>query len=166
MVPWLEEEETVMAPLPQEDPSASVPVALDQMVFSPLAGQIGSSLGSDFVIAEWRDRGAPPGPPVFIAPVHLHNHDDEAWYVLEGMLAFRLGHEQVEAGAGTLVFAPHGVAHTFWNPRPEPARYLLIMTPNIRRLIDDLHATTDHSPETIAAIYQQHDSALVSEDAE
>src|SRR5215469_16795560 len=117
------EEETVMAPLPQEDPSASVPVALNQMVFAPLAGQIGSSLGSDFVIAEWRDRGTPPGPPVFIAPVHLHHHDDEAWYVLEGALAFRLGHEQVEAAAGTLVFAPHGVAHTFWNPRPEPARY-------------------------------------------
>jgi mannose-6-phosphate isomerase-like protein (cupin superfamily) len=151
-----------MAPLPYEDPGASVQVALDKMVFAPLEGRIGSPLGSEFVIAQWRDPGAPPGPPQLIAPVHVHHHDDEAWYVLEGTLAFRLGAEQVEAAAGTLVFAPHGVAHTFWNPRPEPVRYLLIMTPNIRRLIDDLHATADHSQETTAAIYQQHDSALVS----
>lgn len=150
-----------MSPVPQEDSPAPVPVALDQMVFAPLDGHIGSTLGSEFVIAEWRDPGAPPGPPEFVAPVHLHAHDDEAWYVLEGVLAFRLGDEQVEAAAGTLVFAPHGVAHTFWNPRTEPARYLLIMTPNIRRLIDDLHTTSDHSPQTEAAIYQQHDSALV-----
>jgi mannose-6-phosphate isomerase-like protein (cupin superfamily) len=27
--------------------------------------------------------------PVYIAPLHIHHDDDEAWYVLEGGLAVR-----------------------------------------------------------------------------
>ena len=42
-----------------------------------------------------------------------------------------------EAGAGAA--APRGVAHTYWNPRPEPARYLLAMGPTIAALIRALH---------------------------
>ena len=45
-----------------------------------------------------------------------------------GALRFRLGDETVEAPAGGAVLAPRGTAHTYWNPRPEPARYLLVMT--------------------------------------
>jgi mannose-6-phosphate isomerase-like protein (cupin superfamily) len=135
---------------------------LEQMIFAPLAGQVGSQLASDFVIAEWRAGGAPPGPPQLIAPLHVHYRDDEAWYVLEGVLVFQLGDQQVEATAGDLVFAPHGVVHTYWNPRAEPARYLLIMTPKLNRLIEALHATSERTPEALSAIFEQHDSALTS----
>lgn len=138
---------------------------LEQLVFAPLAGQVGSQLASDFVIAEWKAAGAPPGPPRLIAPLHVHYRDDEAWYVLEGALAFQLGDQHVEATAGSLVFAPQGVAHTYWNPRPEPARYLLIMTPKLHQLIKALHATSERTPEAFSAIYQQHDSALISSGA-
>jgi len=138
---------------------------LEQMIFAPLAGRVGSQLASDFVIAAWRAGGAPPGPPQLIAPLHVHYRDDEAWYVLEGVLAFQLGDQQVEATAGDLVFAPHGVVHTYWNPRAEPARYLLIMTPKLNRLIEALHATSERTPAAISAIYEQHDSALISGDA-
>jgi mannose-6-phosphate isomerase-like protein (cupin superfamily) len=63
------------------------------------------------------------GPP-------LHHHDfDEAFYVLEGELAFRLRDEIVRAGPGELVFAPRGVPHTFANLSDAPARQLIICTP-------------------------------------
>ncbi len=53
-----------------------------------LAGRVIGSIDDAFVIAEWRDPGGPPGPPRLIAPPHLHQSDDEAWYVLEVLCAF------------------------------------------------------------------------------
>lgn len=139
---------------------------LDQIVVAPLAGQTIGSAGTQFIIAEWSDPGlppgSPPGPPRSIAPLHVHHEDDEAWYVLEGALAFQLGDQIVEVEAGGVAFAPRGLAHTYWNPRQERARYLLVMTPAIRALIADLHATDDRSPEAMRAIYQRHHSELLS----
>ena len=34
--------------------------------------------------------------------------DDEAWYVLDGMLRFRIGEETSQAGPGSAVLAPKG----------------------------------------------------------
>jgi mannose-6-phosphate isomerase-like protein (cupin superfamily) len=136
------------------------------MVVAPLAGQTIGSAGTQFIIAEWSDPGLPPGappsPPRPIAPLHVHHEDDEAWYVLEGALAFQLGEQIVEVEAGGAAFAPRGVAHTYWNPRQERARYLLVMTPAIRALIADLHATDDRGPEAMRAIYQRHRSELLT----
>src|SRR5258708_24064525 len=105
-----------------------------------LAGSVLGSVGSDFVIAEWKDAGGPPGPPRWIAPLHLHRDDDEAWYVLEGSLCVLVGQDEIEVRAGSGVFVPHGTPHTYWNPGPGLARYLLVMTPNIYALIQDIHA--------------------------
>jgi mannose-6-phosphate isomerase-like protein (cupin superfamily) len=124
----------------------------------PLAGQTIGSLANAFVIAEWRDGGAPPGPPRFIAPLHLHHHDDEAWYVLEGTLCVRVGDKDVEAHAGSAVFVPRGTPHTYWNPGPGPTRYLLIMTANICRLIQEIHAMSDRSPAALDAVFKKYDS--------
>lgn len=41
---------------------------------------------------------------------------DEAFYVLEGTLAFRLGDHTRDAGSGSAAFVPRGTAHTFANP--------------------------------------------------
>jgi quercetin dioxygenase-like cupin family protein len=69
---------------------------------------------------------APPpgaGPP-------LHHHDfDEAFYVLDGELTFRLRDETLVAHAGDLVFAPRGAPHTFANLSDAPARQLIVCTP-------------------------------------
>ena len=85
----------------------------DELVVSPLAGNVIGPTGAQFVMAQWRDAGGPPGPPRLMAPLHLHHGDDEAWYVLEGRLRFILGDREVEATAGGAVFAARGVAHTF-----------------------------------------------------
>lgn len=133
------------------------------VVAPPLAGTVLGSVGSDFVIAEWRDTGGPAGPPRWIAPLHLHRHDDEAWYVLEGGLWVRRGNETLEAKAGSAVFVPHGTPHTYCNAGTGLLRYLLVMTSNVYSLIQDLHATADRSPAKMAAIFAKHDSELVNE---
>ncbi len=150
-----------MTQIPSDDASSSSPLPLAQMIVSPLAGQIIGLPESAFVLAEWADPGAPSGPPRPIAPFHVHYTDDEAWYVLEGTLAFQLGDQRVEAPAGTAVFAPRGVPHTYWNPYPTPARYLIIMTPTIRRLIDELHSSTERDPATMQAIFHRYNSAIL-----
>ena len=150
-----------MSQMPSENTNPFPRHALAQMVRAPLAGQQIGQNDSSFVIAEWADAGAPAGPPRFIAPFHVHYADDEAWYILEGTLAFRLGDQEVQAPAGTAVFAPRGVPHTYWNPQPTAARYLLIMTPAIRRLIDELHSSTEHDFAALQTLYQRYNSALV-----
>jgi mannose-6-phosphate isomerase-like protein (cupin superfamily) len=127
----------------------------------PLAGSVLGQIGSDFVIAEWKDAGGPPGPPRWIAPLHLHRNDDEAWYVLEGTLCVRVGTDVVEAKAGSAIFVPRGTAHTYWNPGPGLVRYLLVMTSNIYSLIQDIHAMTERSPAGLKAVFERHESELL-----
>jgi mannose-6-phosphate isomerase-like protein (cupin superfamily) len=128
----------------------------------PLAGQVIGAPEGAFVIAEWRDPGGPAGPPRLIAPPHLHRSDDEAWYVLEGTLYVRNGEEIVEARAGSSVFVPRGRVHTYWNPGTAPTRYLLIMTANIHRLIQAIHATPERTPEVMRALFERFDSELAA----
>jgi mannose-6-phosphate isomerase-like protein (cupin superfamily) len=120
-------------------------------------GQLGGP-DSDFVIVEWTDSGESEWD--WIAPLHVHHADDEAWYVLDGLLRFRIGEEIMEAGPHSAVLAPKGTPHAYGNARRgEPARYLLVMTPKIRALVQALH-----EPEAgdYATIFRAHDSELLS----
>jgi len=118
--------------------------------------------GSKLVIAEWPAPGTPPGSsPEWIAPLHLHLHDDEAWYVLEGMLGFRIGDEVVEAEAGQAVIVPAGTPHTYWNPKPETARYLIVMTAKVSSLIDAIHAAATRDEAAMKELFARFDSELL-----
>jgi mannose-6-phosphate isomerase-like protein (cupin superfamily) len=114
-------------------------------------------VSDSFVIADWTDPGTHPGRP--IAGLHVHHSDDEAWFVLEGRLGFRIGDVEQEVAAGESVLVTHGTPHSYWNPLPAPTRYLLVMTPRIHRLIEALHAG---SRSDYAAIFAEHDSELLA----
>ena len=131
------------------------------LVAPPLAGSVLGSVKDAFVVAEWRDPGGPVGPPRLIAPRHLHYRDDEAWYILEGTLRVQMGADEVEAGAGSAVFVPRGMPHTYWNPGPNPVRYLLVMTANIYSLIQAIHSMPERTPGALRAVFARHDSELL-----
>src|SRR5215467_6972067 len=131
------------------------------IIAPPFAGQVIGPPDGSFVIAEWRDPGGPPGPPRYIAPLHLHRHDDEAWYVLEGTLRVLRGNEEVEATAGACVLVPRGTPHTYWNPGPAPLRYLLVMTPNIYRMIQEIHSLKERSSAILKALFNRYESELL-----
>jgi hypothetical protein len=107
-----------------------------------------SADGQTLVIKEWRGSGP--------AALHVHHRDDEAWHVLEGSLHFRFGDRELDAPAGSTVFVPAGVAHTY---QAHDARYLLIMPPRLAALIAELQAARD--PAAHAAIYRKHESAVL-----
>jgi mannose-6-phosphate isomerase-like protein (cupin superfamily) len=128
----------------------------------PLSANVMGDARNDFVVAEWRDAGgANFDPPRLIAPLHLHRNDDEAWYVLEGVLCVRRGDEVVEVRAGAAVLVPPGAPHTYWNPTAEPVRYLLVMTPRILHLIEAIHALKERSTAALRAVFEEHDSELL-----
>jgi mannose-6-phosphate isomerase-like protein (cupin superfamily) len=126
-----------------------------------LAGNILGSPDNSFVIAEWQDPGGPAGPPRLIAPRHLHHHDDEAWYVLEGTLRVQSGDTQIEARPGSGILVARGTPHTYWNAGPGRLRYLLIMTPNVFTLIQEIHAMPERTPAALQRLFRQHDSELL-----
>ena len=61
-------------------------------------------------------------------PPHTHTREDEAYYILEGKLTFRVGGQTVEAGPGDYVWLPRGVEHSF-EIKTEQARALVLFTP-------------------------------------
>ncbi|MBO0685583.1 MAG: cupin domain-containing protein [Candidatus Dormibacteraeota bacterium] len=105
--------------------------------------------GASFSVHEWRGSGPPH--------LHVHHEDDEAWHVLEGSLRFRFQDRTEEAAAGTTVFVPAGVAHSY--EAAPGTRYLIILTPRLRSLIAELQGNRDRSldPE----IYRRHSSEIV-----
>ena len=68
-------------------------------------------------------------PPLGGPPPHFHQHVDEALYVLEGEVEFLLEDRTIPAGAGSCVYAPRGILHTWTNVGSSPSRMLAVITP-------------------------------------
>jgi mannose-6-phosphate isomerase-like protein (cupin superfamily) len=113
-------------------------MSLDVLATS-LAGRVLAPAGSNIVLAEWTAEAAAGPEPLYQAPLHRHE-DDEAWYVLSGVLMVRVGDDVVEVPAGGAAVVPGGTAHTYWNPGSEPARYLLVMGARTNALIQAIHS--------------------------
>lgn len=117
---------------------------------------------SRLAIAEWTAEGTKSGQaPVMIAPLHVHHKDDEVWYVLEGSLCFKIGDEEFEANADQAVVVPRGKPHTYWNPKPDKSRYLIIMPERIRALIDAIHSTEKRDLAAMKDLFARHDSEFI-----
>ena len=125
---------------------------MSRMEAPPLAGHTLVSTDGQLALAEWSDEGESSEERP-IAGLHVHHSDDEAWYVLEGTLGFRLGEKTATASAGSAVLAPAGMPHSYWNAGPGRARYLRLFA-----LIEELHAPG----ADFAEIFRKYDSELVS----
>ena len=60
---------------------------------------------------------------------HVHTHEDEAVYVVSGVLSLQVGDRRFDAGPQTLVWLPRGVPHVFANLTDEPVRTFGVITP-------------------------------------
>jgi mannose-6-phosphate isomerase-like protein (cupin superfamily) len=85
-------------------------------------------------------------------PLHIHHNEDEAWYILDGHMTFYVGDAVLEAGAGSFVFGPSGLPHTF-TVDVEPTRVLVFASPaGFERFALELGgaATSDKPPVGLA----------------
>jgi quercetin 2,3-dioxygenase len=69
-------------------------------------------------------------PPRSSGPgLHVHSREDEAAYVISGVMTFVVGDRRFEASTGDLVWLPREVPHTFANRGDEPVWALGVTTP-------------------------------------
>jgi mannose-6-phosphate isomerase-like protein (cupin superfamily) len=61
-------------------------------------------------------------------PLHAHSRDDEFWYVLDGEILFVLGERSFVGTAGTFVYVPRHLPHSF-RVISERARWFGVGTP-------------------------------------
>lgn len=93
-------------------------------------------------------------PKTFGAPPHVHAHEDEQFYVLEGQVDFLDRGEVVHAEAGSLAIMPRGHLHGFWNDSDEPARLLLVISPGdfgdfFDEVVAAIRATHADNPQAV-----------------
>lgn len=70
--------------------------------------------------------GAPGAPP------HVHEDEDEIYYILEGTAHFLLGDRVETAGPGDTVILPRGEFHANWNEGDTPVTSLVFVSQNSR----------------------------------
>jgi uridine kinase len=97
-------------------------------------------------------------PPGHGPPLHVHRHETEIFYILEGRFEVTLGDRTVEAPAGAMAVGPRDIPHTFRNVGPTPGKLLLTVIPgrfsNYFFEVDDL---PDKDLDTIKALCAKYD---------
>jgi quercetin dioxygenase-like cupin family protein len=62
------------------------------------------------------------------SPLHVHHREDELFYIIEGELTFWIGGKTIKAPAGSFVYGPRGIPHTYTVTSPQ-ARSLVATRP-------------------------------------
>jgi Cupin domain len=62
-------------------------------------------------------------------PLHLHTLEDEALYVVDGVLLVQIGEERHEMHAGSFAWIPRGTTHTFANAAGTATQILGLAVP-------------------------------------
>ena len=96
-------------------------------------------------------------------PLHLHNSQDENFYVIEGEYYFRLGDEKFHLTKGESIFLPRKIPHA-WTQVSERGKMMVVLQPAGK--LEDFFvamASLDHEPnqEEIAKIFLDNDMQVV-----
>lgn len=104
-------------------------------------------------------------PPSVGFPPHVHHQSDEAFYVLEGELAVRVGDRTVTASAGSFGLAPKGLVHGFENKGASSAKVLVWQTPptGVEKMMEELSQLPPGPPdmEKLLPILKTYDTEPV-----
>ena len=97
-------------------------------------------------------------PPGYGVPLHVHERDEEMFYLLEGELVLQDAAGERRAGAGSFVSLPRGVPHAFRNDGPADARFLVVTCPGIAaaEMFRHFDRAGSPAPEDIGAISAQY----------
>jgi len=102
-------------------------------VIGPAAGETVNVLGAPIVIKSSGCAGPlffadHPVPPGYFVPPHVHEDEDELFFITEGELTLTGPSGELTAGPGSLVHLPRGVPHGFGNATDRPVRMLVVCT--------------------------------------
>lgn len=131
---FLPHSETPVPIVRQPGEGRVVGVLRDRSTFKVLSEQTG---GAYAILEQQIPSGHGP-------PLHVHRHETEIFYILEGDFEFTVGDETVPAPAGTLLVGPRDIPHTFRNVGPGEGRLLLTIIPG---RFGDYFLDVDHVPD-------------------
>jgi mannose-6-phosphate isomerase-like protein (cupin superfamily) len=87
-------------------------------------------------------------PPGAGAAPHVHSREDEVHAVVRGHYRYRHGDEEVDAPAGTVIYMPRGIPHTFRNIGDQPGEHLLTIIPGgLEKLFQEASAAQVRLPQ-------------------
>lgn len=122
----------------------------------------GDDTAGAYAVVEWEHEASTPGPPL-----HIHDREEEAFYVLNGTVRVVVGDEPTEAGAGSFVLIPRGTPHTFSVTGDVAARLLIILSPpGYEGFWEELSSATggglsQPSPELMSALGHKYGMRVV-----
>lgn len=91
---------------------------------------------------------------------HVHQHEDELVYIIDGELEVTLGDQKMNAGAGIMALLPRGIPHGFTNVGNRPSRLLDVILPgkldNYFVELGKLYSAGDPSPQLLDKLAQQY----------
>lgn len=93
-------------------------------------------------------------------PWHVHHHEDEAFYVIDGELTISVGNKTYKAKNGDYLFAQKGIAHTYTVDSPGYARILMICSPSgfedcVRALSTPATSLVPPDPKNVAIDFEK-----------
>ncbi len=101
-------------------------------------------------------------PPHHGPPLHVHKHETEIFYVLEGEFEIRVGDETIAAGVGAIAACPRDIPHTFRNVGSTPGRLLLTVIPGrFSNYFAEVDSIPDRNRETIIALCAKYEVEIL-----
>lgn len=95
-------------------------------------------------------------------PLHIHKHETEIFYVLEGEFEIRVGGETIPAGVGAFAACPRDIPHTFRNVGDTPGRLLLTVIPGgFSNYFAEVDGIPDRSVETIRELLEKYEVEIL-----
>jgi quercetin dioxygenase-like cupin family protein len=149
---FLSETETAVPIVRQPGEGTRVGVLRSQSTFKVLSEQ---TRGAYAILEQSIPAGHGP-------PLHVHRHETEIFYILEGQFEFRVGPQTVPAPVGTLLVGPRDIPHMFRNVGPSDGKLLLTVIPG--RFADyflEVNQVADDDRGAIRALCAKYDVELL-----
>lgn len=150
---FLPETETKVAIVRRPGEGKAVGVLGDRTTFKVLSEETG---GAYALLEQQIPAGSGP-------PLHVHRHETEIFYILEGEFEFTLGDQVVSAPVGTMIVGPRDIPHTFRNVGAKEGRLLLTVLPGrFANYFIDSDGVHDSDLATIKALCARYDVEILA----
>lgn len=150
--PFLPETET---PVPIIHPPGSgtvVGVLRSQSTFKVLSAQTG---GAYAILEQLIPAGHGP-------PLHVHRHETEIFYILDGQFELTVGGDKVQAATGALAVCPRDIPHTFRNVGSTTGKLLLTVIPgHFANYFIEVDRIADHDRAAIKTLAAKYDVEIL-----
>ena len=106
-------------------------------------------------------------PPEGGPPTHVHEREDEMFYVLSGTYEFRFGNKRVRATQGDIIHLPRNIPHSFTNIGSEPGVMMNTIVPGgFEQFFEEIDRLPKNEPlkrEQVEEIASQYGLKFVPE---